>query len=89
MLNEVHPETGLCLNSGWERKRAQEWAAEYERVNGIHCEQCTQPVEQREKSMPRNMWMAFKQNEQEFERAKKVYAKNPKMSSQKNLLCLG
>ena len=40
MLNAVHPETGLQLNDGFEQRRAQAWALDYEREQGhIHCEQ--------------------------------------------------
>src|SRR5262249_33778511 len=34
MLNAVHPETGKKLDDGLERRRAQEWALEYERQQG-------------------------------------------------------
>jgi hypothetical protein len=77
MLNVVHPETGLRLNDDFEQRRSQAWALEYEREhNRIHCEQRLLNADEREKNMPRNMWMAFKTNEQEFSRAEKNLADN-------------
>jgi hypothetical protein len=77
MLNTVHQETGLCLNDSYEQCRAQAWALEYEREQGrIHCEQRLQNEQDREKNMPRNIWMAFKANEQEFQNAEKSLSEN-------------
>jgi hypothetical protein len=77
MLNVVHPETGLALNDGFEQRRAQKWALAYEQEQGvIRCEQRALNPEERENAMPRNMWMAFKANEQEFSRAEKIIAEN-------------
>jgi len=73
MLNAVHPETGLCLNDSFEQRRAQAWALDYEREQGrIHCEQRLKNPEERENNPPRNIWMAFQQNEKEFQRAEKM-----------------
>jgi hypothetical protein len=70
MINEVHPETGLRLNDGFEQRRAQKWAAAYEQAQGqIHCEQRFLDPADRTQSMPRNMWIAFKKNEQEFQKS--------------------
>jgi len=72
ILNRVHPETGRTLNEGYEERRAQKWALAYEQENGrVHCEQRLLNAEDREKAMPRNMWMAFKKNEHEFEKSEK------------------
>jgi MobA/VirD2-like, nuclease domain len=77
MLNTVHPETGLRLNDDFERRRAQAWALDYERQQGhIHCEQRLGNVEDREKAMPRNIWMAFQENEKEFQRTEKMRGEN-------------
>lgn len=39
ILNRVHPETGLVLDDYKDRRRAQEWALEYEKEHGrIFCE---------------------------------------------------
>ena len=77
MINVVHPETGLRLNDGFERRRAQTWALEYERQQGhIHCEQRLGNAEDREKAMPRNIWMAFQENEKEFQRTEKMRGEN-------------
>jgi hypothetical protein len=77
MLNVVHPETGLRLNDDFERRRAQAWALEYEREQGkIYCEQRLNSVQDRENSPPRNIWMAFQQNEKEFQRAEKIMSEN-------------
>src|SRR5215831_3163511 len=68
MLNVVHPETGLRLDDNFERRRAQEWALQYEREQGrIHCEQRLQSPDQREDAPPRNVWQAFQENQKEFE----------------------
>ena len=67
MLNVVHPETGLRLDDNFERRRAQEWALEYERENGhVYCKQRLKNPEEREKAAPRNIWLAFQENEKEF-----------------------
>ena len=67
MLNMIHPETGLRLDDNFERRRAQAWALEYERENGrVYCEQRLKPPEEREKAPPRNIWMAFQENEKEI-----------------------
>ena len=72
MLNSVHPETGLKLDDAFERKRAREWAAGYELQQGrIYCEQRLMNAAEREKSMPRNVWEMFRENQNEFERAEK------------------
>ena len=77
MLNVIHPETGLRLNDDFERRRAQAWALEYEREQGnIYCEQRLKNPEDREKNMPRNIWMEFQKNEKEFQRAEKIMAEN-------------
>jgi hypothetical protein len=73
MINVVHPETGRHLDDGFERRRAQEWALAYEREQGrIYCEQRLLRPEEREKSPPRNIWMAFQQNEKEFQSAEQL-----------------
>lgn len=84
ILNMVHPETGLRLDDNFERRRAQEWALTYEREHGLYCEQRLLNPAEREKAMPRNMWMAFQQNEKEFTRTEKslennapIYLENP------------
>ncbi len=73
MINAIHPETGLHLDDGLERRRAQAWALEYERAHDrIYCEQRLKNPEERENNPPRNIWMAFQQNEKEFQRAEKM-----------------
>jgi hypothetical protein len=80
MLNAVHPETGKCLNDSFEQRRAQAWALDYEREQGrIHCAQRLLNVEEREKSPPRNIWMEFQRNQQEFERAEELLRENPEI----------
>jgi hypothetical protein len=81
MLNVVHPETGLRLNDDFERRRAQAWALEYERQQGhIHCEQRLSSIEDREKAMPRNIWMAFQEKEKEFQRTGTIRNENQEIS---------
>lgn len=77
ILNAVHPETGRHLSEAWEQNRAQKWAAEYERAqNRIHCPQRLQEAGTREKAMPRNMWVAFQQNEKSFLHGEKLLRQN-------------
>jgi hypothetical protein len=73
MINVVHPETGLHLDDGLEKRRAQEWALAYEQEHDrIYCEQRLKNPEERENNPPRNIWMAFQANEKEFQRAEKM-----------------
>lgn len=73
ILNAIHPETGLHLNESYEHRRTQCWAAEYERAQDcIRCPQRLQDEAMREKSMPRNMWVAFQQNEKSFLRGEEL-----------------
>jgi hypothetical protein len=77
ILNAIHPETGRHLDEGWEHNRAQRWAAEYERAQDcIRCPQRLQERETREKAMPRNMWIAFQQNEKSFLHAEELLRQN-------------
>jgi hypothetical protein len=77
MLNVVHPETGLRLNDDFEWRRAQAWALNYEREQGrIYCEQRLKNQEDREKALPRNIWMEFQESEKEFQRAENQLHEN-------------
>ncbi|GLR89753.1 relaxase/mobilization nuclease domain-containing protein [Bradyrhizobium iriomotense] len=77
LLNAVHPETGLRLNDDFERAKAQTWALEYEREQGrIYCEQRLKSPKEREKNMPRNVWMDFQPHEQEFRRGQEKLTEN-------------
>src|ERR1700728_1078184 len=77
ILNATHPETGLHLNESYENARAQAWAAQYERSQDcIRCPQRLQDPAEREKAMPRNMWVAFQQNEKAFSRAEEFLREN-------------
>ena len=72
MVNVIHPETGLRLDDNFERRRAQAWALDYERENGrIHCEQRLIDPREREDAPTRDAWMAFRENQQEFEQTEK------------------
>src|SRR5882672_11037554 len=82
MLNSVHPETGLKLDDNFDHRRAQAFALQYEMEQGrVYCSQRLKEPEQREKSPPRNVWMAFQENEQEFGRAEKRLRENEPISS--------
>jgi hypothetical protein len=77
MLNVVHPENGLRLDDGFEQRRAQAWALDYEREQGrIYCEQRLLNPNEREDAPPRNAWLAFQENRKEFERAEKSLRDN-------------
>jgi hypothetical protein len=70
MLNAVHPETGLALDAGFERRRAQVWAQAYEREHGlIFCEERLKPVEERQPSPTREEWQRMKAGDHQMERA--------------------
>lgn len=82
MVNSVHPETGLHLDDNFERRRAQAWALDYEREHGIHCEQRLANPAERESSPPRNIWVAFQENEREFARAENARRLEPNFSDE-------
>lgn len=68
MLNAIHPETGLKLDDSFERRRAQEWALEYERSQDrIHCEQRLLDPEDRQPQMSRDAWQSMKDGEARLE----------------------
>lgn len=48
VVNLVHPETGLIKDIGLDKKRSQQWALDYERKHGIHCEQRVENARKRE-----------------------------------------
>lgn len=69
MLNAVHPENGRALDTGFERRRAQEWAFRYEREHfQIFCEERLLPKEEREPSPTREAWQKLKEAEQQHDR---------------------
>lgn len=68
MLNVVHPETGLRLDDNFERRRAQEWAQNYEREHGgIRCENRLLNIGEREPAPTRPAWQAFQGVQHNFE----------------------
>lgn len=69
VLNAVHPETGLALNSSFEHRRAQTWARTYEREHGLFCEERLKPASEREESTTRDNWQRVKGTMREHERA--------------------
>lgn len=77
ILNAVHPETGLVLDSSLERRRAQVWAREYEREHElVWCEERLKPQEERTQSPTRQSWEILRETEgayrsAEFERVAK------------------
>ena len=76
-INVTHPETGLRLDDNFERRRAQAWALEYERENGmIHCGQRLKRPGEREDAPTRDAWMAFQDQKKEFERDEKSRREN-------------
>ena len=77
VINAVHPVTGLKLDDGFEKVRAQNWALAYEQERGkIFCEQRLKPAAEREEAMPRPAWMTMREQvEQELfaEQARNEY----------------
>lgn len=87
VLNAIHPETGLKLDDGFERRRAQAWALAYEQAHGkIFCEERLKPAAAREPAEPRPAWMENKQQSGravEAERAGEAFD-NSYMSREEN-----
>jgi hypothetical protein len=83
LLNVIHPETGLRLNDDFERRRAQAWALEYERENGmVYCGQRLKRPGEREDAPTRDAWMAFQENKKLFENAEKQLSENNGINSE-------
>jgi len=62
VINTIHPATGLKLDAGFERVRAQNWALAYEQERGkVFCEERLKPIAEREASEPRPAWMAIRE----------------------------
>ncbi len=58
VVNAIHPETGRKLDDGFERRRAQQWALEYERSRGQEfCPQRSRAAADREAAEPRPAWI--------------------------------
>jgi hypothetical protein len=69
MLNAVHPETGRILDTGFEKRRAQEFALAYERENGkIFCEERLLPAELRTPSPTRQTWQKLRETERQHDK---------------------
>lgn len=62
VLNAIHPETGLKLDDGFERRRAQAWALGYEQDAGrVFCEQRLKPAAERAPAEPRPAWLTIRE----------------------------
>ncbi len=48
VVNLVHPETGKTHDVGLDKRRAQEWALQYEQEHGLHCQARLDNAEKRE-----------------------------------------
>nr|WP_246432976.1 relaxase/mobilization nuclease domain-containing protein [Rhodopseudomonas rhenobacensis] len=73
MINAVHPETGMKLDDFLERRRAQQWALDYERENGnILCQQRLLDADEREPSPTRETWLKLKESEKEHGEAEQA-----------------
>ncbi|MEZ5787152.1 MAG: relaxase/mobilization nuclease domain-containing protein [Xanthobacteraceae bacterium] len=67
MLNVVNPIDGRALNTAYERRRASDWAFQYERDHRqIHCRERLKPLGQRSPSATRAAWMKWKSSEKEY-----------------------
>jgi hypothetical protein len=85
MLNRVHPETGLALKDGFEFRRAQSWALEYEREHGkILCEQRLLEPGERAPSPSRSTWERLKEFERDWERAEQQRPYDPSYLSRED-----
>lgn len=68
-LNRIHPETGKALNDNFERRRASDWALEYEREHGqIYCEDRLRDYAERTPAPTRNTWRQLREAEDKFTR---------------------
>jgi hypothetical protein len=66
-LNRIHPETGKVLNDAYERRRASDWALDYEREHGsIRCEDRLQNLEDRTREPSRRAWEQLRETEQGY-----------------------
>src|SRR5262249_26341967 len=75
ILNAVHPETGLKLDDGFEKRRAQAWALEYESEHGkIFCEERVKPIAEREQSGTRPARVAIKEDSERAARTERAHA---------------
>ncbi|MBY6240059.1 relaxase/mobilization nuclease domain-containing protein [Methylosinus sp. Sm6] len=62
IVNAIHPVTGLKLDDGLEKRRAQAWALAYEQQQGkVFCEQRLKPVAEREANEPRPAWLTIRE----------------------------
>lgn len=57
IINRIHPERGTCLDDGFEKCRAQNWAMQYELGRDlVFCTQRLLPTDQRTPAMTRPAW---------------------------------
>lgn len=76
MLNVVNPSDGRVLNTAYERRRASDWAFQYERDHRqIHCRERLKPLGQRCASPTRAAWMKWKSSEKEYGAREQVRVK--------------
>jgi hypothetical protein len=77
----VNPETGVLLNDGFEKRRAQSWALNYEIESGkILCEQRLLNADEREASPTRPAWAIFREHEKNFAALDPSRHKNEELS---------
>lgn len=75
LVNAVHPETGRALDTSFEKRRASDWALQYERDHElIFCEQRLVPKEERTPSPTRASWEKLREVERQFDRAEAALA---------------
>jgi hypothetical protein len=76
MLNRVSPVDGTVLDEGFEFRRAQEWAKQYELEQGrVFCTQRLLPEEERTPSPTRASWEALRESEQQHENDENIRRK--------------
>jgi hypothetical protein len=72
MLNAVHPGTGLKLDEGLERRRAQAWALKHEKEGGkVYCYDRLLAPERRTRAPTRNNWDALRPQAKAFAAAER------------------
>jgi hypothetical protein len=66
-LNRIHPETGKVLDDSYERRRASDWALEYERENGlVRCPERELHPAERTREPSRQTWEKLREAEETF-----------------------
>jgi hypothetical protein len=68
-LNRIDPETGKALDDSFERRRASDWARDYELEHGkVYCEQRQLEPREQTQSPTRETWQQLREAEDKYKR---------------------